>query len=71
MPRRDDLESILIIGSGPIVIGHPGGSGRDFGWIVGLSYANGELCAGPHQVNTEFEESAGFFIGREPKIGLQ
>ena len=38
----------------PIVIGHPKDNGPAFGWIAGLSYADGDLRAEPHQVNADF-----------------
>ena len=40
----------------PIVIGHPRDNGPAFGWIRGLSYAEGDLSAEPHQVNDDFAE---------------
>ena len=40
----------------PLVIGHPRDNGPAFGWIRGLSYAEGDLSAEPHQVNDDFAE---------------
>jgi hypothetical protein len=39
----------------PIVVGHPKDNGPAFGWIQGLSFADGNLDAEPHQINPEFE----------------
>ena len=40
----------------PIVAGHPKDNGPAFGWIKGLSFADGNLHATPHQVNPDFEQ---------------
>ena len=40
----------------PIVAGHPKDNSPAFGWIRGLSFADGHLHAEPHQVNPDFEQ---------------
>ena len=39
----------------PIVVGHPSGDAPAYGWVKGLSYAEG-LQADPHQVDVAFAE---------------
>lgn len=47
----------------PIVVGHPRGDAPAYGWVSGLSFAEGELVAQPAQIDAAFSElvSAGRF----------
>ena len=47
----------------PIVVGHPKADAPAYGWVKGLSFAEGGLEAAPHQVNPDFAElvAAGAF----------
>jgi hypothetical protein len=40
----------------PIVIGHPQTNAPAWGWVQQLDYADGELCATPHEVDEQFAE---------------
>jgi len=40
----------------PLVIGHPKDNGPAYGWVSGLSFAEGEVVADTAQVNAEFAE---------------
>lgn len=40
----------------PIVVGHPKSDAPAYGWISGVSYAEGSMTAQPHQVNPDFAE---------------
>jgi hypothetical protein len=40
----------------PLVVGHPSDNGPAYGWVQGLSFADGQLDADPHQVNADFDE---------------
>lgn len=40
----------------PIVVGHPKGDAPAYGWIKSLSFQDGGLEAGPHQVDPQFAE---------------
>jgi len=40
----------------PIVVGHPANDAPAYGWISGVSYAEGSLTAMPYQVNASFAE---------------
>lgn len=40
----------------PIVVGHPKADAPAYGWVKGLTFAEGGLEADPHQVNPDFAE---------------
>ncbi|MEO1082396.1 MAG: peptidase [Pseudomonadota bacterium] len=40
----------------PIVVGHPKDNGPAFGWVGGMSFAEGNVFADPRQINDDFAE---------------
>ena len=59
MPRRDDLKSVLVIGSGPIVIGQ----GCEF------DYSGTQACRVLKQEGIRSRDAAAFSVQYHPEAG--
>jgi Mu-like prophage I protein len=44
------------VSEAPLVIGHPKDTAPSYGWVKGLSFADGSVTADPEQVDPEFSE---------------